>query len=55
METITRGAGAWDGGFGEIEIGGSESQVDFAETASCGTWITTDMLVYPSCRKFELI
>jgi hypothetical protein len=48
METVTGGACAWNGGFGEIEIGGSESETDLAETASGGQGSTTDMLVRSS-------
>ena len=45
METVAGGACAWDGGFGEIEIGGSEGETDLAETASRGQGSATDMLV----------
>jgi len=45
METVTGGACAWDGGFGEIEIGGSEGETDFAETASGGQGSATHMFV----------
>jgi hypothetical protein len=45
METITGGACTWNGGFGEIEIGGSESETDLAETTAGGQGSATDMLV----------
>jgi len=45
METVTGDACAWDGGSGEIEIGGSEGEIDLAETAGGGQGFADDMFV----------
>ena len=52
METVTRATCPRDRGFGEIEIGGSESEIDPTETAFGGSRIATDMLVSRLLEKW---